>query len=72
MVDAAPAPKTGGGSFKDKDKPVEVRLSNIIAAKGTLSLLLCRHCKADRVSALSAILSCSPATREDGQKLRIT
>jgi hypothetical protein len=34
MVDAAPAPKTGGGSFKDKDKPVEVRLSNIIAAKG--------------------------------------
>ncbi|KAK3847944.1 MAG: T-complex protein 1 subunit delta [Linnemannia gamsii] len=33
MVDAAPAHKTGGGSFKDKDKPVEVRLSNIIAAK---------------------------------------
>ncbi|KAF9950207.1 T-complex protein 1 subunit delta [Mortierella alpina] len=35
MVDAAPAsaPRTGGGSFKDKDKPVEVRLSNIIAAK---------------------------------------
>ncbi|KAG0235272.1 T-complex protein 1 subunit delta [Actinomortierella wolfii] len=33
MVEAsAPAPKQGG-SFKDKDKPVEVRLSNIVAAK---------------------------------------
>jgi len=26
-------------SFKDKEKPVEVRLSNIIAAKGTLNII---------------------------------
>ncbi|KAG0346459.1 T-complex protein 1 subunit delta [Podila minutissima] len=32
MVEASAA-KSGGGSFKDKEKPVEVRLSNIIAAK---------------------------------------
>ncbi|KAF9166278.1 T-complex protein 1 subunit delta [Actinomortierella ambigua] len=32
MVEASISPKQGG-SFKDKDKPVEVRLSNITAAK---------------------------------------
>ena len=40
MVEAAaPAPVANKTAFKDKEKPTEVRLSNIVAAKGTLSLL---------------------------------
>jgi hypothetical protein len=32
---AASAPSANSKSFRDKEKPVEVRLSNIVAAKGT-------------------------------------
>jgi hypothetical protein len=41
MVQVATASKTtvkgggvNGGKFQDKDKPMEVRMSNIVAAKG--------------------------------------
>lgn len=30
------SPGVNGGKFQDKDKPMEVRMSNITAAKGTL------------------------------------
>jgi hypothetical protein len=34
MVEAKSKNVKSGGKFQDKDKPMEVRMSNIIAAKG--------------------------------------
>lgn len=34
-AEVASKPSPGAGGFQDKDKPTEVRLSNITAAKGT-------------------------------------
>lgn len=42
------SPGVNGGKFQDKDKPMEVRMSNITAAKGTFTFYTCQNYERSR------------------------